>query len=114
MIDENIQQIELSLEAAKEKVELMEAVDRLYQNKDFQKVFVTDYFRDEPARLVELRSSPQMALPERQDSLLRAMDAIGYLQLHLSSIQKLGDMAKNEVEAGAEAIAELEGMGVES
>jgi len=112
--NEAVRHIEISMESARERVELMKALDRLWDNPDFKKVILNDYMKEEPARLVTLRAAPQMADPERQDSLLRALDSIGYLDLHFNSIRQMGMMAENEIDASRDQVSQLEALELES
>jgi len=56
MVDQQIEQIELSIEAAKANVEKMEALLRLIDNKDFKKIIDDGYFKDEAVLPSFLRS----------------------------------------------------------
>lgn len=102
-----IDEIEVSIKAAKEKVTTMKSLDRLLKNKDFKTVIDTGYFQDEAVRLVHLKADFQMQSPEQQDFIIRGMDSIGNLRAYFSKIYQQGNAAINAMNAAEEAREEI-------
>lgn len=106
MSQNDIEQIELSIEAAKEIVARGHMAERLADNPDFKKIILEGYFRDEASRLVLLLADAQTT-EEIRVKILRAMDGIGALKQHLSGLVQMGRYAANEIEQAREALEEL-------
>jgi len=107
MIDQQIEQIELSIEAAKANVEKMEALLRLIDNKDFKDIIDDGYFRDEAARVVILKADPEMQEAKYQDQLDKSIVAIGQLRQYFRSIMQMGRMAERSIRDDEETRQEL-------
>lgn len=54
------------IEQSKHAVELADALARLYDNKDFQKVFLEEYVEKDSCRLIQLMREPTMYLTDKQ------------------------------------------------
>ena len=110
--DESIQEIEFSIQQAKEVVAYGEALERLLRNKDFQQVIDQGYLTDEARRLTLLLADPN--LDEKQHaSVQRSLQAIGefhqFIQVRRAFVEEMRkhlEMAQEELEA---AHAEGEG-----
>jgi len=87
MSQADIETLEVQMDQAKDAIELRDAVRRLINNKDFQKVILEGYFEKEPARLVALLSDPSMQIEDRQVGLKNSMIGIGQLQMHFRFIE---------------------------
>jgi len=107
MVDQQIEQIELSIEAAKANVEKMEALLRLIDNKDFKDIIDDGYFRDEAARVVILKADPEMQEAKYQDQLDKSIVAIGQLRQYFRSIMQMGRMAERSIRDDEETRQEL-------
>lgn len=94
-----MREVEISIESAKSKIEDLAALNRLANNKDFQRIIDTGYFRDKAAELVIGKADPAMQTPEHQASTLRSIDAIGELRQHFLAITNMGNMAQRGLEA---------------
>jgi hypothetical protein len=102
MSQQDIEQIELSVEHAKEMVERKKLALQLADNPAFKKLILDGYFRDEAARLAHLLSDP--ALPaEHREFVRNDINGPGALKRFMSTIVRMGDMAEREI-----ADAELE------
>ena len=106
-MNEQIEQIELSITAAKEKVAKMEALLRLIDNKDFKDIIDDGYFRDEAARVVILKADPEMQEAKYQDQLDKSIVAIGQLRQYFRSIMQMGRMAERSIRDDEETRQEL-------
>lgn len=103
----DIQEIELNIKEAQKMVDLGKSLDRLYSNKDFKKVFLEGYFKDEAVRLVHLKSDPSMQKVEYQTAIVKNMDAIGAVRSYFDMLNHQAQMAKQAIDAGEEALEEL-------
>ena len=56
MIDNQVEEIELEINQAKEKVALKDSLEKLIKNRDFKKVITEGYFEQEAIRLVLLKA----------------------------------------------------------
>ena len=92
------EQIELSIQQARAKVELMQAVQRLISNKDFDKVITEGYFKEEASRLVLLKADSAMQSAENQHSIEQDINAIGRFRLYVVNQIKLGEMALRAIQ----------------
>ena len=104
---EQIQQVEVSLEQAKKAVALKQDVIKLENTKAFCNVVLDGYFDTEAVRLVLLKSDHEMQSPEQQEHVLRQMDAIGTFRQYLGTLVYLGNMAEKALVDDSETHAEL-------
>lgn len=107
MVDQQIEQIELSIEAAKENVEKMEALLRLIDNKDFKTIIDDGYFKNEAARLVILKADPEMQEAKFQDQLDKGIIAVGQLRQYFRTIMQIGRMAERSIRDDEQTRQEL-------
>lgn len=106
MSQTQIEEIELSIEAAKEMVERGRMADKLATYPEFRKLVLDGYFRDEAARLAHLSSDPN--LPEDiRNHVLRDMQGVGAFKRFLMTIRQLGEMAAREIDEAGQALEEL-------
>jgi hypothetical protein len=102
--DEQIQEIELSIQEAKKAVAFGEALDRLLRNKDFQTVIDEGYMTAEARRLTLLLGDPNLTDSQR-DSVTVSLRAIGELHTFFLARKSLAEQMQNAIE---QAEAELE------
>jgi len=105
--EELLAEIDLNIQEAKKVVEVGDSLERLRNNRDFKKVIQEGYFRDEAVRLVHLKSDPNFQTPERQQSILLQIDAIGSLDQYFRTLIHTAELAKKAVDAGEEAREEI-------
>jgi len=104
---EQLEQVELSIEQAKGSIELMESFQRLAKSKDFKEVIEENYFKREASRLVLLREDDQMQDMESQTTIDKQMVAIGQVRKYFTSIMQMGRMAQNAIAADQQTHNEL-------
>lgn len=104
---ESIQELEENIQESKAVVEVGEALGRLIRNRDFKKVIIDGYFRDEAIRLVHLKSDPAFQTPERQQSILSQMDAIGVLSQYFNTLNHQAEQARKAIDAAVEMRDEI-------
>lgn len=90
-----LEQVELTIEAANKAIKLKKSLDRLIKNRDFRAIIDEGYLKDEAVRLVHLKADFNMASEDNQDFVNRGIDSIGSLRGYFSKILQQG--------AGAEA-----------
>ncbi len=78
-MNQDIQQIQISIEECKEKIALGECLKRLSKNRDFKKLIEQCYFKDEAHRLVMIKASPNCQDEAVQKDIIKDMDGIGCL-----------------------------------
>ena len=93
----NIQQVELSIEHARQGVKFGEALDRLMKNRDFQKVILDGYLRDEAVRLVHLKADPGMYTADDQGALDAQIITVGLFGAWLRRQRKEAETAQKEL-----------------
>ena len=106
--EEQIQAIEISIEQSKVLIEYGNTLERLMKNPDFKEIILTGYFKEEPARLTELKASPHMAYEQHQEAIIRSLDGIGALQQYINTIRGAASEASMALEQGAEALVDIE------
>ena len=91
-----IEQLELQLASSKEAVELRDAAQRLWKNKDFKKVVLDTFMLTEAARYVQASADPALDVGSRADALAIAQ-ASGHLKRFLSVVIQMGNHAENQI-----------------
>lgn len=102
-----MEQIEVSIDQAKEAVAMRDTYIRLLQNPDFDKIIHKGYFETESIRAVMAKSNPELQTPEHQAQIMRTIDAIGSLRQYFQKIVGIGNQMESslrEDEATREAI----------
>ena len=113
MTNQAIQAIDRNIKEAKATLEIGNALERLRGNKDFKKIVMEGYFRDEAVRLVHLKSDPSMQTPEYQKSIITQMDAIGALNQYFTTLVHQAGLAAKSIASDEEALEELLAEGAE-
>lgn len=113
-MSEQIKQLELSIEEAKEMIALGDAIEKLYKNTYFKKVILEGYFKDEAIRLVMAKSNPMllqgnavMKSDDIQRDLDRGIFGIGFLQQYLFTRLKFAEQAKKALSDSELMLEEL-------
>lgn len=89
--------ISLTMEDAKQKVELARKLDTLIANKEFDEIFTKGYLENEAVRIAGISCEPSMLTKENQEDLMGRMKAIGYFRQYVIFIRRQGDMAKRAI-----------------
>jgi hypothetical protein len=97
-MDQELAQVEVSIEQAKTNIERSAALDRLKENKDFKEIILEGYFEREASRLVLLKADPNVQEEKEQAQIQKMIDSIGYLRQYLNMIYQFGSMAENALE----------------
>ena len=112
MIDQQIEEIEISIEQARESIAKMEALLNLTKNKDFKLVIEEGYFEKEASRCVLLKADPNIQDEASQKMLDNTIIAIGYLRQYFTTVMQLGRMAQHSLAADEETKQELLAEGI--
>lgn len=107
MSNDQIEQIELNIEDAKQIVARKQSVENLLKNTHFKRVITEGYFKDEASRLVLLKADMNYQTPESQAQIDKSIIGIGYLRQYLSSLVQLGNMAENAIASDEATLEEL-------
>lgn len=90
-IDQQISQVEISIEDAKETIELGHALNRLAGNKDFKKVIQEGYLENGALEQVKLLGHPNMQSPEQQADIMKELQSASNLHAYFVSIMQRAD-----------------------
>ena len=88
-------------------VEMRESLDRLQENKDFQKLILDGYFKYKAINGVSLLAAPGIKEQGRRGDIIEALIAISHLEDYFLMIRNMGTVP-TEDELAAEAEAEEE------
>ena len=93
-VEQQIEQLEITIDQAKANIDMADALQRLYDNKDFKIVITNGYFTDEASRLVLAKAMPELSGDDAQKDIENCIIAIGHFRQHLNSIFVKGNMAQ--------------------
>ena len=105
MSQNEIEQIELTIQEAQKLVERAAQARRLAENPDFKAIVFDGYFTNEAARLAHLVSDPGAVA--HREAILRDLDGVGAFKRFLSTCIQFGDMAAVEIAEAREAMDEI-------
>ena len=105
-IENDIEQLELSMENARHAIDMVKALERLRSNKDFEKIISNGYFKEEASRVVLLRGDLN-ATDEMERHCDKQINGIGVLRSYFQKIQYLGSMAEKALAEHQETREEL-------
>lgn len=89
---DDINQVELSIEEARRKMELANAALRLTENSDFKTIVMNGYTRDEAVRLVNTLN--EVGFEESQPHIKRMLESISDFNRYMRQIIREGNLAK--------------------
>lgn len=95
--ESQIQKVELTIEQAETSLARMHCLNRLYENKDFQKLILKGYFKDEASRIVLLRADINMQSKDQQKQVDTIITGIGALHQYFNTVYQLGMMADRAI-----------------
>ena len=82
---------------ATEEVEMYEALERLYQNDDFQKVVLDGYITDSTSRYTELLALERIRLEGLRPTIMEKLVAISHFRSYLYNIAQMGQRAAEDM-----------------
>ena len=89
-VDQQVHQVELSIQEAKKQIDRKNALVRLSNNKEYKEIFLDGYFKEFAIQQVMLKSEPAQQDAKNQEIIVKNIDGIGALRTHLQSIMALG------------------------
>ena len=101
------EELEITIEQARETVALRDALRRLHSNRDFKKVIKEGYFVNDASRVVLLKADPEMESSNSQASIERAIIGIGQLGQYFAKTEALGNMAERAITDNQETLEEI-------
>ncbi|SUA63326.1 Uncharacterised protein [Oligella urethralis] len=108
MSSSDLQEIELTIDRAKEMIKDGEAVERLLRNRDFKRLVVDGYFKDEAVRLAFLKSERQVLTDEKLEKIVDSnLKSIGFFKQYLEFISHQALQAKAALKENEELREEL-------
>ena len=103
--EEELNQLDANIAEAKHFIDIKKSVERLFKNRDFKKVILEFYFKEEAARLVMAKSSN---LNEEQKKLIDCMIyGIGALSNFFDSVHQRGIQAEQALQDDEDAKTEI-------
>lgn len=111
MLGTQVQEIQLTLDEAKKKVKLGEALERLERNKDFKLLIDEEFLKQEAIRQVSLLSDPAFQTPHMQASVISDMRGGATLQSFFRLVSRNASMAAQAVHDSEEQLAQIRGNG---
>lgn len=91
-------EIQVTIDQAREQIALGEAFDRLHKNKDFQKIIKSEFLEKEPARLTFLLSDPSQQSDEARQGIFHALQGVSQLHGFFRKIEQATMVAKRTLE----------------
>jgi hypothetical protein len=107
-LQNDINQVEVTMEFAKELIKNADVAQRLTNNPDFKAIILDGYFADEAARLGHLVGDPETVMdPKRGTMVQNDLIGIGALKRYMSTILMLGRRAEADLLEQGETLEEL-------
>ena len=98
MNDQEVQQIRISNDMAKESIADAQALDRLRKNADFKRLIEQRYFKDEAIRLVRLLGDSTQQDEMTQKNINLDMQAVSRLSDFFRTVYAKADWATQAIE----------------
>lgn len=93
--ESEMEAIEMTIQAAREKVQLKDELVKLGNNKAFKKIFMEGYLKTEAVRLTELAG--QDSMKEFRGEIFDAIKGISHFHQFMDAILREGDMAAEAI-----------------
>lgn len=107
--EQELEQLEMSIETARKKVALGEALARLQHNQDFKTLILDEYLKNYAVHLVKNRASYGMQGDADQKFINDQITAIGHLDQFLRYAAQEGRVAAEAIKADEETRSEILG-----
>lgn len=107
MFQSQVQEVQITLDEAKKKVKLGEALERLERNKDFKLIFEEEFFKQESIRQVSLLSCPNHQEPHKQAAIIADMRASATVQSFFNLLRRNARMSEQAVQDSEDQLAQL-------
>lgn len=103
---DQIQEIEITIDQAREEIEIGEALHRLLDNPDFKTVILEGYGKREAARLTMLTAEPNFTKEQREDTH-QSLRAIGEFFMYLRVREGVARQARQDLDAHLNTLEEV-------
>lgn len=107
MTQDDIQEVEITIEQAREVIRKGELVEELENNPVFKELILEGYFRDEASRLVMLKADESMQEPVKQATIDKDILGVSVLGSWLRNQKLLANMARSSLNAHEATLVEL-------
>jgi len=98
MNENTIARLDQEIEDGRKLVESGLALERLYRNKDFKKIILDGYLKEDAIRLVHLKGAPMADSEDAQKRIIRDIDAISSFNMYLINTQQMAATAAKNVD----------------
>lgn len=101
--EEEVEQMRITEEQAKEAIALRDALVRLQHNADFKEVISNKFFKEEASRLVLLRADPSI---QQDEKIVKSIDnkiiGVGELRQFFITILQRGNQLEQDLKEARE------------
>lgn len=105
-MNNEIHEIELSIEEARKHVEIGRMAEKLASNREFKKIVLEGYFEKEAARLAQIYSDPMLP-PDAREGVQRDLCGVGAFKRYLQHLVRIGTIAEQEIREQTDVLEEL-------
>ena len=102
-----LNQVERDIKAYKAQSDLGNALEKLKSNRDFQKLVMDGYLKDEAVRLVHLKADPNMQEADQQAGIDRDLMSIAVLGQYFVTVGQRAAIAGKQLTDAEELRTEL-------
>lgn len=97
-LKDELQRVDERTQELKDSIELAEAINRLHDNEDFNKVITNGYLEKEAERLFEVLTTPMSFKKEQLDTVMGKLSAIRDFKEYIGYSIRLAAMANEELD----------------
>lgn len=97
-----VKEIEMSMEAVKQKIEKAELLERLCNNSDFKKLFLDGFCEEHALGLLSKKVSPNYQDPANQQYINGQLSAVGHIKLYMQYVRQEGQIAISSLKEAME------------
>ena len=105
--EQQLQELEITLEDAQNRLSMAEALQRLHNNPDFMKVILDGYFAKEAQRVVMARADVNFHSEENLKQNMDVITGIGQLGAFFHKTFVFGESAARAIEADKQTKEEI-------
>ena len=105
--EDQMRMIEMDIEVAKDKIAMVDALNRLKKNKDFKRVFADGFSGTEVVRVVKALADPACQDPQTQAALHARISAVGVIEQYMIAIDRIGEMSRKALGDYEEDLVEV-------
>lgn len=106
--DQTIQALDAQVEQGKKLVEASASLERLKSNRDFKKLILEGYFKDDAIRLTSLLGHPAYQDPAKRQVIYGDLHAIAGLQEYFRTVLIQGEQGQKQIESAEDMRTHME------